>query len=91
MREATRPKRCSLADAYQVEGPLFVLSRSLPVRSLRRVGQEEPFGPGVDQDVFPAVAPLEIGSVPFIYLAPSPDDIPRIETHRAVTLRGEAS
>ena len=96
IRKATRPKCRPITDTHQMEGAQFVFGRGLQVCVLGRFGEVYLLCSNVDQHVLALMEPLEVGPVPFVYLAAGPGHIPRIEAHRrspyhdpAVTLRDE--
>jgi hypothetical protein len=82
IRKATRPECRPITDTHQMEGSQFLFGRGLQVRALGRLGEVDLLGSNVDQDVLALMEPLEVSSVPLVYLAAGPGHIPRIEAHR---------
>ena len=67
------------------------LRGGLLVSCLRRRGQEKFFSLDVDEDVAPAVAAFELGTMPLVDFAADPGNFSRVETHYVTTLARRAS
>jgi hypothetical protein len=89
--KATRAVCCPITDTHYMEGPVLVLGRRLSVGGLGRVGDVDPLGSNVDEDVLATVALFELCPMPLINLAASPGDVTRIEAHRLNLPRPPAS
>jgi hypothetical protein len=72
-----------------MEGAQRALGCGLQVCVLGRLGEVDLLGSNIDQDVLALMKPLEVSSVPFVYLAPGFGDIPMIEAHRWSTYHDE--